>query len=54
MTDKKIGFGKIFWPSFLAVFIMSVIGLLIFALILGGVIGRFGEFGPKTAIELGQ
>lgn len=47
MSEKKISFGKIFWPSFLAVFIMSVIGLLIFALILGGVIGRFGEFGPK-------
>lgn len=47
MSEKKISFGKIFWPSFLAVFIMSIIGLLIFALILGGVIGRFGEFGPK-------
>ena len=47
MSEKKLSFGKIFWPSFLAVFIMSVIGLLIFALILGGVIGRFGEFGPK-------
>lgn len=47
MSENKISFGKIFWPSFLAVFIMSVIGLLIFALILGGIIGRFGEFGPK-------
>ena len=32
MSEKKLSFGKIFWPSFLAVFIMSVIGLLIFAL----------------------
>ncbi|MFN5878955.1 MAG: S49 family peptidase, partial [Flavobacteriales bacterium] len=47
MTDKKITFGRIFWPSFLAVFIMSVIGLLLFSLILGGIIGSFGEFGPK-------
>jgi protease-4 len=47
MTDKKITFGRIFWPSFLAVFIMSVIGLLIFFLILGGIIGSFGDFGPK-------
>lgn len=47
MTDKKITFGRIFWPSFLAVFIMSVIGLLIFSLILGGIIGSFGDFGPK-------
>jgi protease-4 len=47
MTDKKITFGRIFWPSFLAVFIMSVIGLLIFSLIIGGIIGSFGDFGPK-------
>jgi len=47
MTEKKITFGKIFWPSFLAVFIMSVIGFLIFFLILGGIIGSFGDFGPK-------
>ncbi|TXI84394.1 MAG: signal peptide peptidase SppA, partial [Crocinitomicaceae bacterium] len=47
MTDKKITFGKIFWPSFLAVFIMSIIGLIIFSLILGGLVGSFGKFGPK-------
>lgn len=47
MPEKKITFGKIFWPSFLAVFIMSIIGLLIFSLILGGIIGSFGDFGPK-------
>lgn len=47
MSDNKITFGKIFWPSLLAVFIMSIIGLLIFSLILGGLIGSFGDFGPK-------
>lgn len=48
MSEKpRISFGKLFWPSFLASFIMSLIGLLIFALILGGIIGSFGEFGPK-------
>jgi protease-4 len=47
MTEKKITFGKIFWPSFLAVFIMSIIGLIIFSLILGGLVGSFGNFGPK-------
>jgi protease-4 len=47
MSEKKISFGKIFWPSFLAVFIMSIIGLLIFGLILGGIIGRYSDFGPK-------
>ena len=47
MTEKKITFGKIFWPSFLAVFIMSILGLFLFILIIGGIIGSFGEFGPK-------
>ncbi|MFN5912718.1 MAG: S49 family peptidase, partial [Bacteroidota bacterium] len=47
MSDNKITFGKIFWPSFVAILIMSVIGLLLFFLILGGIIGGFAEFGPK-------
>jgi protease-4 len=47
MSDNKITFGKVFWPSLLSVFIMSIIGLLIFFLILGGIIGSFGDFGPK-------
>ncbi len=47
MPENKITFGKIFWPSLLAVFIMSIIGLFIFILIIGGIIGSFGEFGPK-------
>jgi protease-4 len=47
MSDNKITFGKLFWPSFLAVFIMSIIGFIIFFLILGGIIGSFGDFGPK-------
>ncbi len=47
MSDNKYSFGKIFWPSFLAVFIMSVIGILIFVLIIGGIIGSFGDFAPK-------
>ncbi len=47
MSENKITFGKIFWPSLLAIFIMSIIGLFIFVLIIGGIIGSFGEFGPK-------
>ncbi len=47
MSDKKISFGRIFWPSFLAVFIMSIVGLILFTLILGGLIGGFSDFGPK-------
>ena len=47
MSESKISFGKIFWPSLLAVFIVSIIGILLFFLVLGGIIGSFGEFGPK-------
>ncbi len=47
MSESKISFGKIFWPSLLAVFIVSIIGMLLFFLVLGGIIGSFGEFGPK-------
>lgn len=47
MSDNKITFGKVFWPSLLSVFIVSIIGLLLFFLILGGIIGSFGDFGPK-------
>jgi protease-4 len=47
MADNKISFGRIFWPSFLAIFIMTIISLLFISLIIGGIIGSFGEFGPK-------
>ena len=48
MSEKQpISFGKIFWPSFLAILIVSIIGLIIFSLIIGGIVGSFGEFGPK-------
>jgi protease-4 len=47
MNEKRISFGKIFWPSLLAGFIISLIGILIFSLIIGGIIGSFGDFGPK-------
>ncbi len=47
MTDTKISFGKIFWPSFLAVFVAGLVGMIFFFLILGGIVGSFSEFGPK-------
>jgi protease-4 len=47
MSDSKIPFGRIFWPSFLAIFVMTIISLLFVSLIIGGIIGSFGEFGPK-------
>jgi protease-4 len=47
MSEKRISFGKIFWPSLLAGFVTSLVGILIFSLIIGGIIGSFGDFGPK-------
>jgi protease-4 len=47
MGEKNVSFGKIFWPSLLAGIVISIIGILIFTLIVGGLIGSFGEFGPK-------
>lgn len=39
MTGKKVTFGRIFWPSFVAVLIASVVGLIIFVFVLSGIIG---------------
>jgi protease-4 len=46
-TNNKISFGKVFWPSFLAVFLAGLVGMIFFFLILGGIIGSFSEFGPE-------
>ena len=45
--NNKVSFGKIFWPSFLAVFIAGLVGMIFFFLILGGIIGSFSDFGPE-------
>ena len=47
MSDNRLSFAKLFWPSFLAVFISGLVGMVFFFLILGGIIGSFGDFGPE-------
>lgn len=47
MSDTKISFGRIFWPSLVAIGVSLVLGTLFFFLILGGIIGSFAEFGPE-------
>jgi protease-4 len=47
MSENRLSFGKLFWPSFLAVFIAGLVGMVFFFLILGGIIGSFGDFGPE-------
>ena len=52
MTDTKITFSRIFWPTLVAIGISLTLGLVLFFLILGGVIGSFSEFGPEPyAVE---
>jgi protease-4 len=46
MSEQKVSFGKLFWPSFVAVMIAGLISLFLFFLVLGGIIGSFGDFGP--------
>lgn len=46
MTDSKIPFSRIFWPTLVAIVIALSLGLVFFFLILGGIIGSFSDFGP--------
>ncbi|NBU90064.1 MAG: signal peptide peptidase SppA [Flavobacteriia bacterium] len=46
-TESKVSFGKVFWPSLVAIMIASIAGLVFFFLILGGIIGAFSDFGPE-------
>jgi protease-4 len=48
MSEKKISFGKIFWPSLLAAFIISLLGTLIFFIFLGSFVTSFSESPKKT------
>ena len=47
MTDKKIGFGKIFWPSLIAALIVSILGSIIFLLVTAGLISGFSDLKPE-------
>jgi len=41
MTDKKVTFGRIFWPSFWAALIVSILGLIIWLIVISGIISSF-------------
>jgi len=43
MTEKKVGFGRIFWPSLVAALIVSVLGSIIFVLVVGGFISGLSD-----------
>lgn len=57
VREKKVTFGRIFWPSLVAVLIVSVISLILFFVFLGGLIGSFAEPTPyaisdKTVLHM--
>jgi len=47
----KIRFGKIFWPSFIAALIVSILGLVLFFLTVGGLISSISDNEPNK-VEL--
>lgn len=52
MSEKKVTFGKIFWPSLIAALIMSVVGTVIWLIAISGLIGSFGEFDGKKPFSV--
>lgn len=48
MTEKKITFGRIFWPAFWATLIVSILGTIIWVIAISGIIGGLGDFSPKA------
>lgn len=41
MSEKKVSFGRIFWPSLWSALIVSIIGVLIWVIAMAGLIGSF-------------
>lgn len=52
MTEKKVvTFGRVFWPSLVAVLIVSLLGTLLFFLIVGRMINSFNEKPPMNVSQ---
>lgn len=43
MSDRKISFGRIFWPSFWAALIISILGLIIWMIVISSVVSSFDQ-----------
>ncbi|MDX2360984.1 MAG: signal peptide peptidase SppA [Crocinitomicaceae bacterium] len=55
MSEKKVTFGRVFWPSLIAAFIVSVIGLLIWVIIIGSLVSTEPttmEVADKTVLHM--
>lgn len=54
MENNKVKFGAIFWPSLLAAFIVSLIGVIIYVVATVGIIGSFASMGKSATITPGK
>jgi protease-4 len=52
MENRKVTFGRIFWPSFVAAIIVSIIGILIWVLIISGLISSVGNMDSSSTLEV--
>ena len=50
MSERKVDFGRIFWPSLVAALIVSVLGYIIFVLVVGGFISGLSDVEPRPLL----
>lgn len=51
MSEKKVTFGRVFWPSLVAILVVSIISIVIFFFVLGGIINGIGGSEPYAVKE---
>ena len=51
MSEKKVTFGRVFWPSLVAILVVSIISIVIFFFVLGGIINGIGGSEPFAVKE---
>lgn len=51
MSEKKVTFGRVFWPSLVAILVATIVGLLLFFIILGGIIGSLTPETKSVSIK---
>lgn len=52
MENRKVTFGRIFWPSLVAALIVSIIGVLIWVLVITGIISSFGSLNSTSDLDV--
>lgn len=51
MSEKKVTFGRVFWPSLVAILVVSIISIVVFFFVLGGIINGIGGSEPYSVKE---